>query len=406
MKQISPKLAFKIFTIVSVIGALLSLYLLVHHLEHRLGVSSGKSFCSINEYFDCDKVADSIYSELFGIPVAGFGLFFFSFNLFILRVSRTSAEEAKTWSLLKLLSFVGIVPTIVLASISIILIKSICIFCFATYLCAVALGAISFRLNLSKGNFVSEGVGLFVEILRKNQSLILGFLLLGSLSLVAPLVVIDQYRQSVPSLEISNENRALEEWSNGKVYPESQIFISQGADRDLAFGLDSSLVTVVSYSDMACPRCKFIAKELHKLNQKYPFKLIFKDYPLDQHCNPVITRVFHDSSCQAAKIGRCALLTSQELYEQVHEKLYALEEVTSASLEPIAESVGNSSSAASQCLNDPGYPKSITRHLDEGLALKIPGTPAIFINGKFIASATPNILEKIIKLALQAHPKK
>ena len=401
MKQISPKLAFQIFTLICVIGALLSLYLLVHHLEHRLGLSSGKSICSINEYFDCDKVTVSAYSELFGIPVGGFGLFFFSVSLFFLRLLRTSTEDPKTWSFLKLLSLIGIIPTIILASISIIVIKSICIFCFASYLCSVGLGAISFRQALSKGNFILEGAQLAVALIRRKKSLLIAFLLVGALSLLAPLVVIERYRESIPSLELSNELRAIEDWATGTVYPESQIFIAEGADRDLAFGAASSAVTVVSYSDIACPRCKFIATELHKLNEKYPFRLVFKDYPLDQHCNPIITRAFHDSSCQAAKVARCASLTSKELYEEVHKKLYGLEVVSAESIEPIAKIVGDSSIAASECIKDPSYPKSITRHLQEGLALKIPGTPTIFINGKIIASATSAMLEKILKLALQ-----
>ena len=133
-----------------------------------------------------------------------------------------------------------------------------------------------------------------------------------------------------------------------------------------------------------------------------PFKLIFKDYPLDQHCNPLITRAFHDDSCQAAKISRCALLTSQKLYSEVHESIYGLEEVNTKSLSPLADQVAASSAPAFECINSPGYPKSITRHLQEGASIKIPGTPAIFINGKMVPVPTPTAIEKIIKLALQS----
>lgn len=404
LKQLTPKFAYKIFTIICFIGALLSVYLLVHHLQHRLGLSNGKSFCSINHYFDCDKVVDSPYSELLGIPVASFGLFFFSVSLVLLQALRPSAEEPLTWSFLKFLSLIGIIPTIILASISVILVKSICIFCFATYLCAVSLGTISFRLELSKGNFILDGARLLLQLIGEKKTLLLVFLFFGVVYFFVPLIVLDYYRQTESTLEVSSDNKVVEEWLATKVSPESQIIVSDGPERDLSFGSDSGAVVVVSYSDVACPRCKFMASELHRLNELYPFKLIFKDYPLDHHCNPIITRSFHDSSCQAAKISRCALLTSKELYAEVHNRLYTLEVVSDESLRPIAGVVRNSSIAASECINQEGYPKSILRHLQEGRDLNIPGTPAIYVNGKFVPLATPIILEKIIKLAAQQSP--
>ena len=400
MKQLSALTAFRLFTVLCVSGALISLYLLVHHLEHRLGLTSGKSFCSINDYFDCDKVATSPFSEVFGFPVAGFGILFFASNLLMLSFLKTQTGEGKTWSLLKLSSLLGIIPVVGLASISIIVIKSICIFCFASYLCALGLGIISFRLNISKGNFVVDGIKLFFTLIQKHSSLLPLILVFALFSLLAPMLVVNRYRQDVPSLQLSNENRAIQAWKNGVFFEESQRFISDGADRDVFFGDPSSPVTVISYSDMGCPHCKVIASVLHQLSANYHIKLVFKDYPLDLHCNRLITTTFHEYSCQAAKITRCALLTDEKLYSEVHQSIYSLEPLSDTTLKPIEVRVSASSNAAAQCLNQAGYPKSILRHLEEGMALKIPGTPAIFINGKIVTTPTPAAIEKILKLAL------
>jgi len=346
-------------------------------------------------------VAASTYSELFGIPVAGFGLFFYSINLFILNLLKESKEKANTWSLLKLLSLIGIIPTIILASISIIIIKSICVVCFTSYVCSVGLGAIAFRLEAANDNFVTEGSKRFVSLIKNNVSVLLSFVFIGVLSLLAPLIVIKAYHQNAPSLEASNDTRAIDLWSNAKPSPASVVLVNEGPDRDVIFGSPDSSVTVISYSDMACPHCKVIASVLHQLSHKYKFRLIFKDYPLDQHCNPLITRAFHDYSCQAAKISRCALLTSQKLYSEVHESIYSLVEVDTQSLKPISDLVNASSGAAAECVKETGYPQSITRHLQEGASMKIPGTPAIFVNGKMVPVPTPTAIEKIIELAMR-----
>ena len=54
--------------IFSILGILLSGYSLYHHY------STSKGICDINEKLSCDVVNRSIYSEIFGIPVALIGI--------------------------------------------------------------------------------------------------------------------------------------------------------------------------------------------------------------------------------------------------------------------------------------------------------------------------------------------
>jgi len=400
VKQLSLKSAYKIYTLLCIVGALVSLYLLVHHIEFKLGLSNGKSFCSINELFDCDKVEGSHYSAIYGIPVAGFGLFFYAVNIFILNLLKEKKEDSSTWSVLKLLSLIGIIPTVILAAISIIIIQSICIFCFSSYVCSLGLAALTFRLNAANRNFILDGTRKLLSLVRQNFSVLLSIVFIGVLSLLAPLVALNSFRPETPTLAQDNDSRALMQWKLTKVSPESQVFVAEGPERDLSFGPTDSKVTVVSYSDMACPHCKIMTNVLHELSTKYKFKVIFKDYPLDQHCNPLITRAFHDYSCQAAKVARCALQTSEELYLKVHETFYNLKELNNETLNPISEMVNSSSKAASICVFSDGYPQSIVRHLKEGSAMKIPGTPAIFVNGKLVPVPNASALEKILNAAI------
>ena len=57
----------------SVAAMLVSLYLGVQHKG-----AAGKSICSVDQTFDCDKVNSSAYAELFDIPIAFLGSSFYA----------------------------------------------------------------------------------------------------------------------------------------------------------------------------------------------------------------------------------------------------------------------------------------------------------------------------------------
>src|ERR1700722_484314 len=67
----------KTLTQITLLGAALSvvihLYLSYHYYPIKFGFSSGPSICSVNATFDCDAVAASQYSAVFGIPLAVWG---------------------------------------------------------------------------------------------------------------------------------------------------------------------------------------------------------------------------------------------------------------------------------------------------------------------------------------------
>src|SRR3989338_3070369 len=64
----SNRIFLIIIIIISILGVLLSSYLTYLHFK-----PSASKLCVFGENFDCDIVNKSVYSELFGIPVAIFG---------------------------------------------------------------------------------------------------------------------------------------------------------------------------------------------------------------------------------------------------------------------------------------------------------------------------------------------
>ena len=51
--------------------------LLIQHFKLVILKSTEKSFCSINQWLDCDVVNTSAYATLFSVPVSGLALVFY-----------------------------------------------------------------------------------------------------------------------------------------------------------------------------------------------------------------------------------------------------------------------------------------------------------------------------------------
>ena len=401
LRSITPNTAFRTIGYAALAGALLSLYLLVHHIQLRKGYSAGSSFCSFNRYINCDQVALSGFSEFLGIPVAGYGLFYFFSLLLLLKFVKEEKKSEPVWAMLKVVGFCGVLPIVILASISLTLIGSICIFCVGTYLCALIIATVSFRAEPAPQRFLRVGISKLTDLLRNNPSLLGLLMLAGVCSLAAPVGILYLSGVSEESAKRQGQMQlAVAEWKSAPIQNIALSLVREGDDRDVILGDTTAGVTIVTYSDFGCPHCKLIATELDKLLEEGGIQVIFKDYPLDQHCNPAVPRRFHEYSCQAAKVSRCALRTSEGKFAATHRALYALPELTRLGLESIQTNVETSSVAAANCLKESGYPESLSRHIQQGNEIPIEGTPAIFVNGKRLSLPTVEALRAIIQISM------
>src|SRR5690606_16934111 len=62
--------------LIALIGSILSIYSINHHLDLRLNGETD-AVCNINALYSCDDVARSEYSEVMGMPLGVLGLGFF-----------------------------------------------------------------------------------------------------------------------------------------------------------------------------------------------------------------------------------------------------------------------------------------------------------------------------------------
>jgi protein-disulfide isomerase len=151
-------------------------------------------------------------------------------------------------------------------------------------------------------------------------------------------------------------------------------------DGSIAAGAEDALVTVVEFSDYQCPFCSRAHGTVKQLQQKYGSKLrvVMKHHPLGNH--------------PRARPAALAALAAGEQgkFWQYHDVLFAnARALEDADLERYARELGLD---VERWKKDQAEPRLTERvRQDEALAMKVgaTGTPAFFINGRFINGAQP-----------------
>ncbi len=114
--------------LLSVFGLGVSIYLTITHFSPHALV------CVSNSTFNCEKVTTSPQSEVFGIPVAMLGLFFFVPMIGLcLPVSWRSTDRRIHLARL-VLSIVGVGTILYLVIAELFIIKAICLWCSSVHL--------------------------------------------------------------------------------------------------------------------------------------------------------------------------------------------------------------------------------------------------------------------------------
>jgi protein-disulfide isomerase len=157
--------------------------------------------------------------------------------------------------------------------------------------------------------------------------------------------------------------------------------------RNYSSGASSSQLTIVEFSDFACPYCQKSSATVRKFGLKYgdSVKIIYRDFPL------------HEESIDLAISGRCA--GEQGYFWPMHDKLFSMQGKTEiASLPDLAATLGLNAPAFKKCLSEKKYLNDIKKDYLDGQTLGVTGTPTFFFNGYKIAGEIPaENFEKIIK---------
>ena len=92
--------------------------------------------CNIQNLSGCNAVAESQYSHIFGIPLAEFGILFYSL-LFVLAALELVIFDQLLRRTLQAVSLIGVIASLYFTFVQMFLINAFCIYCLASAIIAL-----------------------------------------------------------------------------------------------------------------------------------------------------------------------------------------------------------------------------------------------------------------------------
>jgi protein-disulfide isomerase len=140
-------------------------------------------------------------------------------------------------------------------------------------------------------------------------------------------------------------------------------------------------VVLVEFSDFQCSFCKALALTLNEVRSNYPtqIRLVYRQFPLAG---------LHPDATRAAEASLCA--AEQNRFWELHDAM--LGEQNSLSVEDLkakAAKLQLDPTAFNACVDSGKYAQKVRQDLWDGYRAGVSGTPALFVNGRFLAGAQP-----------------
>jgi protein-disulfide isomerase len=145
-------------------------------------------------------------------------------------------------------------------------------------------------------------------------------------------------------------------------------------------GAKDALVTIVQFSDFQCPFCSRVEPTVSKVMDEYKGKVrvVWRDLPLP----------FHPNAMPAAIAARAA--GDQGKFWEMHDKIFADQQhMDRPTYEKYAQELGLNMGKFKAALDGEKGKESIQEDAAAGGKIGARGTPAFFINGKFLSGAQP-----------------
>jgi len=163
-------------------------------------------------------------------------------------------------------------------------------------------------------------------------------------------------------------------------------------------GPGEATVTIVEYSDFQCPYCLRAQPTLQKILDEYPTQVnhVFKHFPLS----------FHKEAMNAHKATAAA--GGQDKFWEMHDAIFAdPKDLAPETMRKHAETLGLDLAKFDADYASEVVAKKITDDQKEGRSVGVRGTPAFFVNGKFMAGAQPfEAFKREVDAALKKDEKK
>ena len=373
------KLAIQILTAVGFILTikLACIYYVANYEKYALS-----SFCSINDFIDCDGAAKSSVSQFWGIPLAYWGMLFYITVFFL-----TIVDKLKQLKFLKFLevfkqpmtyiTFLGTIAftcSMVLAGLSLFKIHKLCVLCVITYIIdlIIALVASSGKLRQIVSDFKTTFVDFVAGAKKYPKTFVVLLVLAISFFTYSGITY-----NFVPHVK---KQKAILKYRDIKFNPYRVNGNTLGAEK--------ADVVIELYSDYVCPLCYIHNIMLHKAVHDFSnIKIIHHNYPFDKECNPYISVNMHPNACFMARGAIAA--RNQGNYWEMSSLLYENQPTKMADMLKLADQLGFDKDKFTADFNSEETSKEIENELQKAVNLEIDSTPTMYINGDKIVGVKP-----------------
>lgn len=387
-----------LLTVIALIGFLTSIKLTVIFYESNYNPYALNSFCSINNFIDCDGVAKTSHAQFFGVPLAIWGLILYTFIIFM-----TFADKLKNIKFLRFLEVfknplsyifaVGIFSfmiSMILACISLFEIKKICILCFFTYILNLIIAVIALYKEKSLDDMIKDCFVDFWSAVKIKKYLI------AFIAVVLAGVALLTYTST--SYVLAPHMKKLKEFEKIRHMKSNPYKVSGNILGDA----DGKVVLYV-YTDYRCPACPMMNIIVHKAAKNLQnLRIVHKNFPLDSDCNPVMRFQMHPGACMLAKYNIAA--GYQNKYWDMNDLLFEKRPKTEDAVLEIAKEAGFDVEKLKTDAHSEAVEKRLKEEIDFANLNKLNATPVLQLGLRIMPGVTP--YEQLEKILIEAGAEK
>ncbi len=336
-------------------GFVLAVVLARQHAQAHAGIAS---FCAINEYVNCDRVATSRFSIVLGLPVAIWGMFGYGLALLLALAGLRPARRSESWPAgpLFVVAAAAAAIAVALALVSELAIGALCLLCAGSWLVSLALLAAAWRACRPGGVAVAVRRDLAMLRARPVQA---AFVALAGIAAVA-LVAAAYYSGNGPY------------WERRAGPPPRRA----APEMPIAKGP----VVVVEFSDYECPFCAKAHEETKALLAGRPdVTLVRRHFPLDSECNPALRSHKHPEACGLARAGICA--EEQGKLPAMDDALFRNQQARRP-VDEVARAVGLDLLQFRRCLTAASTEARLRQDIEAGVRVGLTATPTYVVGGR------------------------
>jgi len=148
-----------------------------------------------------------------------------------------------------------------------------------------------------------------------------------------------------------------------------------------SIGAADAPVTIIEFLDFQCPFCSRTEATIQRIMREYPGKvrLVFKQHPLI---------AIHPQAMLASEAALAA--HDQGRYREMHEKLFTIaRQLTRENILQAGRDIGLDMDKFTADLDSGKYRPTVESEIQQAVSVGATGTPAFFINGRYLNGARP-----------------